>query len=180
MKQELLSELNKCCVSYFNAAALFLRITVSVWTVGYIVPVHAKKLFEKFKTGLGLNTMQSREAKHQRLGEYAKNTTHQNKWQQIFRHEYVALVWLREQNPYLDTYSKTQFKYVPSRCSTENFCNCGLSKDVLMDECQICSSKIVKSIKECIQKRKVCAGLHKYLKKCCTLYLLVYFTDILI
>ena len=82
MKRELLDKLNKCCVSYFNAAALFLRITVSVWTVGYIVPVHAKKLFERFKTGLGLNTMQGREAKHRRLGGYAKNTTYQNKWQQ--------------------------------------------------------------------------------------------------
>ena len=165
MKQELLAKLNRCCVNYFNAAALFLRITVSVWTVGYTVPVHAKKLFEKFKTGLGLNTMQGREAKHQRLAEYAKNTTHQNKWQQIFRHEYVALVWLREQNPYIDTYSKTKFNYVPLRCNTDDFCNCGLSKDVLMDECKICSSRIIKSIKESIEKRKVCASLHRYLKK---------------
>ena len=29
MKRELLDKLSKCCVSYFNAAALFLRITVS-------------------------------------------------------------------------------------------------------------------------------------------------------
>ncbi len=150
----LLAKLNRCCVNYFNAAALFLsRITVSVWTVGYIVPVHANKMFEKFKTGLGINTMQGRGAKHQWLGEY---TTHQNKWQQIFRHEYVTLVWLREQNPYIDTYSKTKFKYVPLRCNTDDFCNCGLSKDVLMDECKICSSKITKSIKESIEKRKVC------------------------
>ena len=166
MKQELLANLNRCCVNYFNAAALFLsRITVSVWTLGYIVPVHANKMFEKFKTGLGLNTMQGREAKHQRLGGYAKNTTHQNKWQQIFRHEYISLVWLREQNPYTDTYSKTKFKYVPVRCNTDDFCNCGLSKDVLMDECKICSSKITKSIKESIEKRDVCTSLHRYLKK---------------
>jgi hypothetical protein len=43
--------------------------------------------------------------------------------------------------------------------------HCGLSKDVLMDECKICSSKITKSIKESIEKRKVCASLHRYLKK---------------
>jgi hypothetical protein len=73
MKQELLAKLNRCCVNYFNAAALFLsRITVRVWTLGYIVPVHANKMFEKFKTGLGLNTIQGQEAKHQRMGEYAK------------------------------------------------------------------------------------------------------------
>ena len=132
MEQALLTKLDQYCVNYFNAAALFLRVTVSVWTLGYIVPVHAKKLFEKFKTGLGLNTMQGRKAKHQRLGEHAKNTTHKKKWQQIFRHEYVTLVWLREQNPYHDTCCKTKFKYVPSRCNTDNFCNCGLPKDLLM------------------------------------------------
>jgi hypothetical protein len=74
MKQELLAKLNRCCVNYFNAAALFLsRITVSVWTVGYIVPVHANKMFEKFKTGLGINTMQGREAKHHTSEQMAAN-----------------------------------------------------------------------------------------------------------
>ena len=70
MSEDLLSKLDKCCKDYFNAAALFLRVTVSAWTVGYIVPVPTRKLFQKYHTSLGLNTMQGREAKHQRLGAY--------------------------------------------------------------------------------------------------------------
>ena len=107
MSQGLLSDLNKYCKRYFNAAALFVRVTVSVWTLRYIVPVHTKKLFQKYQCSLGLNTMQGREAKHQRLAAYSKNTTVKNKWQQIFRHEYMTLIWLREQNPFQDNYSKT-------------------------------------------------------------------------
>ncbi len=77
MSEGLLSKLDKCCKNYFNAAALFLRVTVSVWTVGYIVPVHTRKLFQKYHTSLGLNTMQGREAKHQRLGAYSKKHYHE-------------------------------------------------------------------------------------------------------
>lgn len=57
MEQALLIKLDQYCVNYINAAALFLSVTVSVWTLWYIVPEHAEKLFDKFKTDLGLNTM---------------------------------------------------------------------------------------------------------------------------
>ena len=107
MSKDLLVELNRCCSNYFNAAALFLRVTVSVWTLGYIVPVHTKQVFDKYGVSLGINTMQGREAKHQRLAQYAKNTTFKNRWHQIFRHEYMHLIWLRQRNTYRDDYSKT-------------------------------------------------------------------------
>ena len=50
---------------YFTAVRLF-KGTVSgtVWSIGHLVPVHTQWVFEKFKTGLGVITMQGREAKH--------------------------------------------------------------------------------------------------------------------
>jgi hypothetical protein len=108
--RDLLSKFEICCKNYFNASALFVRVTISVWTLGHVVPVHTNKLFDKYNTGLGLNTMQGLEAKHQRLGAYSKNTTVKNRWQQVFRHKYMTLIWLREQNPFRDDYS---YKYVP-------------------------------------------------------------------
>ena len=124
--------------NYFNASALFVRVTVSVWTLGHVVPVHTNKLFDKYNTGLGLNTMQGLEAKHQRLGAkhqrlgakhqrlgakhqrlgakhqrlgaYSKNTTVKNRWQQVFRHKYMTLIWPREQNPFRDDYCKSSCK----------------------------------------------------------------------
>jgi hypothetical protein len=136
--RELLSKLEIYCKNYFNASALFVRVTVSVWT-GRVVPVHTNKLFDKYNTGLGLNTMQGREAKHQRRGDYSKNITVKNRWQQVFRHEYMALIWLRERNPFRDDYSKSSYKYVPVRCSEDNFCYCGLPKE---------DKKIIKSVEK--------------------------------
>ena len=127
-----------------------------MWTFGYIVPVHTKKLFQKYQCSLGLNTMQGREAKHQRLAAYSKNTTVKNKWQQIFRHKYMTLIWLREQNPFQDNYSKTQFKYVPLRCSTHSYCHCGLSKESDSENCTICSSDVTKYIINSVEKEKIC------------------------
>jgi hypothetical protein len=109
--RELLSKLEIYCKNYLNASALFVRLTVNVWTLGHVVPVHTNKLFGKYNTGLGLNAMQGREGKHQRLGAYSKNTTVKNRWQQVFRHEYMTLIWLREQNPFRDDYSKSSYKY---------------------------------------------------------------------
>ena len=98
--KELLSKLEIYCKNYVNASALFVRVTVSVRTLGHVVPVYTNKLFDKYNTGLGLNTMQGREAKHQRLEAYSKNTTVKNRWQQVFRNEYMTLIWLKEQNPF--------------------------------------------------------------------------------
>ena len=91
MDRKLLSKLEVYCKNYFKASALFVRVTVSVWTLGHVVPVHTKILFDKYNTGLGLNTMQGWEAKHQRLGVYSKNTTIKNRWQQVFRHEATSV-----------------------------------------------------------------------------------------
>ena len=135
MDRDLLSKLEIYCKNYFNAPAFFVRVTVSVWTLGHVVPVHTNKLFDKYNTGLGLNTMQGREAKHQLLVAYSKNPTVKNRWQQVFRHEYMTLTWLREQNPFRDNYCKSSYKYVPVRGSEDNFCYCGLPKECLEQKC---------------------------------------------
>ena len=165
MEEVLVAKLNKYCVNFFNAASLFVRVTVSAWTLGYVVPVHAKVIFDKYNTGLGLNTMQGREAKHQKLAELSKNTTYKKRWQQIFRHEYMSLIWLREQNPYNDSYCKTNFKYIPARCNTNSFCHCGLMKDDRMKECQICCSSIYKEIIKSVEDGSISKVLKKYLPK---------------
>jgi len=35
-----------------------------VWTLGHVVPVHARHVFEQYGQGLGTVTMEGREAKH--------------------------------------------------------------------------------------------------------------------
>ena len=39
--------------------------------------------------------MEGREQKHQMIAKYSENTTPQNRWSMIFRHEYLQLIYLR-------------------------------------------------------------------------------------
>ena len=54
-----------------------------------------QKCFLDYKFGLGCNTMEGREQKHQILVKNAENTTCQNMWPMIFRHKYIQLIYLR-------------------------------------------------------------------------------------
>ena len=130
-------------------ANLFLRVTVSVWTLGYIVPAHTKQVFEKYGVTLGVNTMQGREANHQQLAQYAKNTTFKNMWHQIFRHKYICIY----------DYCKTNYKYVPIYCDTNDICHCGLAKSIMSAKCNICITVIMRDVSLSVKNRKVCASL---------------------
>ena len=80
----------KCCCLFDS------KILPSLWTLCDIVPFHADKCLNMYKMGLGFNTMEGREQKHQMISKYAENSTYQNTWPMIFRHEYIQLIYLRE------------------------------------------------------------------------------------
>ena len=60
-----IDHLTKCCLRFFNAVSLLLSdVTPIVWTVGYAIPRNFRLIYEKYGVGLGINSMQGREAKH--------------------------------------------------------------------------------------------------------------------
>ncbi|CAH3148835.1 unnamed protein product [Porites lobata] len=64
---EQVENLKVLCQQFFNANSLLLTdVTPTVWTVGVAIPYHTSKLYQKLGYGLGLNSMQGREAKHKR------------------------------------------------------------------------------------------------------------------
>ena len=73
-----------CCRSGNN-------VSPSLWVLGDIAPHHAKEALLLYWLGLGINSMEAREHKHQKIKKYAKNTTFQNKWPMIFSHEGIFL-----------------------------------------------------------------------------------------
>ena len=77
----------------------------------------------------------------------------------------MRLIWLRQQNPYHDDYCKTNFKYVPDRCSTDTFCHCGLSKTSMKEKCEIFLSDIMKQITLSVKNQTVCKSLKAARKK---------------
>lgn len=171
---EQLTELKSSCQKYFHACSLLLDgISPTVWTIGYAIPYHTKQLFEECGYGLGLNSMQGREAKHIKLASYVQNTCNVNKnqrWWVVFRHEFVSLVWLRELDPYSITYRCEKRKvcdsYIPKRVvdSHSMYCYCGMEKSSVGDEgCHICTSSIMKLIKKSIVEGQICSALKELL-----------------
>ena len=116
ISREQLVELESKCQLYFNTHALLLDgINPTTWTIGYAIPYSTQQLFKESGFGLGLNSMQGREAKHIKLAAYVQNTCNINKnqrWWMVFRHEYVSMVWLRELDPHSITYRPEKRKLV--------------------------------------------------------------------
>jgi hypothetical protein len=59
---------------------------------GNVVHKHTQEI--KYGLGLGLNSMEGREAKHIAISQYCANTCYLYRLEQVFRHEYISLVWL--------------------------------------------------------------------------------------
>ena len=172
-------QLEKSCTEYFNVNALFLqKVNPTVWTIGYVIPFHTKEMVQTLSFGLGLNTMQGREAKHIKLKKYMENTTNVQKgqrWRHVFRHEHISLVWLRDIDPLSAKYRRKNLEgqakavvgeyYIPKKCSEVDFCYCGLRKQQKTDnKCSICGSELMKWINESIDVGKVLPALKQYLQ----------------
>ena len=59
-----LAKLKELSISYFCGNSLYFSVTPTVWTLGYVVPLHAEQMVGKYSLGLGLISMEGREAKH--------------------------------------------------------------------------------------------------------------------
>ena len=59
-------QLTEFCQLYFNILALFFpsSVNVTVWTVGYAIPFHARKLYEEYNIGYGILSLRAKESKH--------------------------------------------------------------------------------------------------------------------
>jgi hypothetical protein len=170
--RDLVQKLFLTCRNYFNVNCLFLGNTVSptVWTVAHAIPYHCNQLLETTGYGLGLNSMQGREAKHIKLAKYVKNTCNVRKgdrWWVVFKHEFVSNVWLRELDPMSITYKsgkparKRENSYIPLRVvkNPANYCFCGNTKAPETVKCEICSNNMMALIQQSATDCKVHSSL---------------------
>lgn len=147
-------DLRESCRKYFTASSLLLdSVTPTVWTIGHAIPFHTDILYNKFGIGLGINSMQGREAKHIRVSQYSKHATLSTRWQHVLRHDYMTTVWLRKQDPSSISYHKSNDVYVPREVGEPLYCYCGFTKNSEEEKCSFCSSELYKGI-----ERSVAAG----------------------
>ena len=136
---EHLSEVRDVCRKLHIIHCVFEQtISPSLWSLCHAAPFHAEITLREYGFGLGCNTMEGREQKHQQISKYSKNTTFQCRWPMIFRHEFIHLVYLRENNFDTLKYIKKGRKYLPDHDEL-NCENCGL---ILNNnhQCDICHS----------------------------------------
>lgn len=161
INDEEIKELNNFCTNYFRACSLFLgSVTPTVWTIGHIVPIHTKDVKSKYGKGLSVTSMEGREAKHIAISRYSQNTNYGMRWEQIFRHEFLSLIWLRERGYNLDSYTPSKGRYVPSRAALNNFCICGYPKLEVSESCSYCSHAYRQAIDLSCQSGKLAVDKH--------------------
>ncbi|XP_057305419.1 uncharacterized protein LOC130642350 [Hydractinia symbiolongicarpus] len=100
-----------------------------------------------YKFGLGCNSMEGREQKHQMIAKYAKNTTFKCRWPRIFRHEYIQLIHLREKGYDKVTYKLRGTQYTPDEDS-ESCKKCALKFVASEAKCKLCESSFMSKIYE--------------------------------
>ena len=136
--QPAIDQLKGLAWDYFRAVTLFTGTVLgTVWSIGHLVPAHTQWVFEKYQTGLGVNTMQGREANHVQIASYARNSRYRDRWNQVFRHDYISKLWLPLHQPSLLTYHQSRDSLIPHRVTTDaqHFCSCGFSKGEHDDKC---------------------------------------------
>ena len=116
--------LKNSCSNFFRAKCLFSTVTRTTWTFGQIIPAHAQDVFEKYKLGLNVVSMEGREA-NWLIGRYSHNTKVHGRWAQIFRHEFVKLIWLREKGYFVEENNAYKQKYIPLSVTNGTSCFCG-------------------------------------------------------
>ena len=153
---EQIDELEKKCRDYFILNCKFFTPHPTAWPSGIIVPAHTRDMKLMYGLDLGLNSMEGREAKHISICRYSKNTNYKKRWEQIFLHEHVSLIWLRERGYNREKPIRScNLRYIPNR-TVDNpncFCYCGLEKEGSAGlGCIFCSDPLRLVVKEKVEK----------------------------
>ena len=159
-----LDQLQHAASEYYRVNAMFVvdAVNPTIWTLGHIVPVHAYQVFQKYNQGLGIVTMEGREAKHIFLKKLSENTTYQRRWHDIFKHEFIMLIWLSEQGITHSDRSSKNVAYIPHTVLDKDplYCYCGLAKqNANVTKCSFCSDPIMRLIEESVSSGKIVPAL---------------------
>lgn len=151
-----ITQLKGYCANLFRACCLFTSsISPTIWSIGHIIPAHALEVFNKYQLGLNCVSMEGRESKHMAIGRYSTNTNFSGRWGQIFSHEFVQLVWLRERGFYEEENLQHKQTYIPKRVTNGESCFCGFEIGPQEQKCHYCSHKYMDQIEKSIKLGKL-------------------------
>ena len=142
---------------FYNLHVLFLgreSLTNSVWTVAHAIPYFAQVLYDKYKIGYGILSMQGKESNNAGIKESLAHSNRSceegghNKWRQVFVSDYVRNFYIPEFEPQPDRYISHFVSRIPDFCGFENFCECG-RKYTNYDEEDTCPTDVYRLCNIC-------------------------------
>ena len=71
-------------------------------------------MFQKYGTGLGIKTVQEREAKNAQIVSFARNSQYKQHWFQVFRHYHISKSWPPIKQLSLLAYFQSHDTLIPS------------------------------------------------------------------
>ena len=165
-------EVKRNCEIYFNLFSLFFPESCqsTVWTLSYALPFHSKYLYDNYKVGYGILSMQGKESKHSAIKQELKIGTnrsnsfdHTSKWNQVMRSSYVRNFYLPYHFPMPSLYHSHYRSRVPVFNDLESeYCAC--SRQVLpeMLMCSVCEKAL--PLMECVNAGEITVNVLKILK----------------
>ena len=150
-------------------------INVTVWTVAYAIPYHARKLYDKYGIGFGILSLQAKESKHAGLKAelYLTNRSRKcdnnGKWWQIMRANYVRSFYLPEHQPSPSSYTSHFQSRKSPHCDDPFYCDCGRKKATVQHtHCTVCLD--ARHVVECAQHQKLSSEVVAILKPIACIY----------
>ena len=124
----------------------------------YATPYHARKLYNEYKVGFRILSLQAKESKHAALkGELSltnrsNKNTNSGKWWQVMRSDYVRSFYLPEHQPSPPSYASHFKSHTPPHCVLPTYCDCGRKKEIGNLHCGVCGESLI--VVDCAQQQK--------------------------
>lgn len=166
-----IQQLTDNLTTYFNLLSLFFNssVNVTVWTMGYVIPYHASLLFEYYKIGYGILSLQAKESKHSgikhdlMLTNQSRSSDTLGKWWQVMRANYVRSFYLPEHHPMPSMYVSHYESRMPPQVKDSLCCECGRMKNDADGElCRFCEECC--DVLECASKQGLVPAVYNILK----------------
>lgn len=162
--------LKELCQVYFNLFSLFYpeKCQSTVWTLGYALPYHAELVYNSYKVGYGVLSMQGKESKHSSVKQELKSETNRSisednkgKWHQIMRSSFVRSFYLPYHFPINSPYHSHYRSRKPPLNDSFDRCNCS-RPTLLNDLCDTCIDEF--DIMSSVRDGKISEKVDKLLK----------------
>ena len=154
---------------FYNLHVLFLgreSLTNSVWTVSHAIPYFAQELYDTYKIGFGILSMQGKESNNAGTKEALAHSNRSsaeegpNKWRQVFVSEYVRSFYIPELEPHPDKYKPHFISRIPDFCAANDHCECGREySENEVNFCTICDDEFMTYVNDSAAQGKIHEGL---------------------